>query len=119
MRAVENIVAERQRDAIVRDELAADDERLREAVGARLHRVVDLEADLGAVAEQPAEAVLLVRRRDDEDPPDAGEHQRRQRVVHHRLVVDRHELLADGARHRMQARSRPAGENNPLQHGRE
>ena len=47
---------------------------------------------------------------------DAGQHQRRQRVVHHRLVVDRHELLADGARQRMQPRSRSAGENDALQH---
>ena len=47
-----------------------------------------------------------------------GQHQRRQRVVHHRLVVDRHELLADGARQRMQPRSRSAGENDALQHQR-
>ena len=119
MRAVKNVVAERQRDAIRGNELAPDDERLREPVGARLRGVLDVDSDVGAVAEQPSEALLLVRRGDDQDVPDPGEHQRRERVVHHRLVVDRHELLADGARHRMQPRSRPAGENNPLQHGRE
>ena len=46
------------------------------------------------------------------------EHQRRQRVVDHRLVVDRHELLADGARQRMQPRARAAGEDDSLQHCR-
>ncbi len=67
VRAVEDVVAERERDAIGADELAADEERLREAVGARLRGVLDLQAELRAVAEQAPEAVLLVRRRDDED----------------------------------------------------
>ena len=112
MGAVEDVVAERERDAIVRDELAADHKRLREAVGAGLRGVGDRETELGAVAEQPAESVLLVRRGDDENLPNPAEHQRRQRVVHHRFVVDRHQLLADRARQRMQPRSRPAGEND-------
>ena len=36
MRAVEDVVAQRQRHAIGADEIAADDERLRQAVGAGL-----------------------------------------------------------------------------------
>ena len=43
VRAVEDVVAKRERDAIVADELAADEERLREPVGAGLRRVADLE----------------------------------------------------------------------------
>ena len=114
VRAVEDVVAERERHAIRADELAADDERLRQAVGARLRGVGDLQPDLAAVAEQAPEAVLLVRRRDHQHLPDAGQHQRRQRVVDHRLVVDRHQLLADGARQRVQPRSRSAGEDDSL-----
>ena len=116
MRAVKDIVAERERDAIRADELAANDQGLREAVGAGLRGVLNPQPDLGAVAEQPPEPVLFVRRRDDENVADAGQHQRRQRIVDHRLVVDRHQLLADRPRQRMQPRSGAARENDALQH---
>src|SRR5205823_14130511 len=71
--------------------------------------------EIVAVAEQPPEAFLLVRRRDDQHRPNPAEHERRQRVVHHRLAVDRDELLAHGARQRMKARSRAAREDDALQ----
>ena len=44
--AVEDVVAEHERDALVADELLADDERLREAVGRGLHRVLEPDAEL-------------------------------------------------------------------------
>ena len=56
-----------------------------------------------------------MRRRDDQDVSNPRQHQRRQRVVHHRLVVDRHELLADRPRQRMQPRPRAAGEDDAFQ----
>src|SRR5688500_19749333 len=40
-----------------------------------------------------------------------SEHQRGQRVVDHRLVVDRHQLLARAERDRVQPRPGPAGED--------
>ena len=43
-----------------------------------------------------------------------AEHQHRDRIVDHRLVVDRQELLVDRERHRMEARSRAAGEHDTL-----
>ena len=92
--AVEDVVAEHEGDGVVADEVGADDERLRQAVGAGLHGVRDLDAPLPAVAEQALELVGVLGRGDDEHLADAGHHQRRQRVVDHRLVVDRHELLA-------------------------
>ena len=82
--------------------------------GLRLRGVGEPQAEIRAVAEQPTEGVLIVRRRDDEDVADARQHQRRQRVVHHRLAVDGHQLLADGARQREQPRARAAGENDAL-----
>ena len=112
MCAVEDVVAQRQRDPRVADELAADGERFREAAGMRLFRVRDREAEVPAVAQQPAKAVLLMRRGNDQHVPYAREHQRRQRVVHHRLVVDGDELLAHAMRHRMQPRSGAPGEND-------
>src|SRR5439155_545192 len=63
-------------------------------------------------AEQLFEAGCVLRRRDDQDVADAGEHQRRQRVIHHRLVVDRQELLRDDLRHRVKAGSCATGEDD-------
>ena len=52
---MEDVVAEHERDRLVADELLADDERLCEAVGRGLHRVLEPDAELGAVAEQRLE----------------------------------------------------------------
>jgi hypothetical protein len=78
--------------------------------------VVQLDAELPAVAQQLAKARQIERRRDDEDLADAGQHQHRQRVVDHRLVVDRQQLLGDALRDRVQTRAGAAGENDAL-HG--
>ena len=68
------------------------------ALNARLSREIaereKVQKDL-AVAEQTLELRRVLRGRDDEDFADTRKHERRQRVVDHRLVVDRHELLAD------------------------
>ena len=53
--AVEDVVAEHQPDRLVAHVVGADDEGLREPVGARLHGVGDRDAELRAVAEQPLE----------------------------------------------------------------
>ena len=86
--AVEDVVAEHEGRDVRPDVVGADPERLRQPVGLRLHRVADGQAQVGAVAEQPDELLLVVRSRDDEDVADAGQHERRERVVDHRLVVD-------------------------------
>jgi hypothetical protein len=91
--AVEDVVAQDQRDRFVPDEVGADQKRLGDALGAGLRRVGHRQAPLAAVAEQPLELALVVRRGDHEDLPDAGHHQRAQRVVDHGLVEYRHELL--------------------------
>ena len=114
--AVEDVVAERQRDLAGADELTADDERLRQPIRAGLRRVGDRHPEIAAVAQQAAEALLILRRRDDEDVANTRQHQRRQRVIHHRFVVDRQELLADAARQRMQTRAGPSREHDSLEH---
>jgi hypothetical protein len=96
------------------EELAADQQRLREAVRRGLHGVLDLHAPLRAVAQQGLEQGLLVRRVDHQHLADAGEHQHAQRVVDHRLVVHRQQLLADALRDRIQARAGAAGEHDAL-----
>ena len=59
-RAVEDVVAQHQRDLVVADEVGADHERLREPFRTRLRGVGDRDAEGAAVAEQPLE---LRRRR--------------------------------------------------------
>lgn len=93
--AVEEIVAEDERDRVFADEVGADEKRLGEALWAQLLGVGETHADVAAVAQQLAEARQIGGRGDDEDVADAGQHEHRERVVNHRLVVDRHELLAD------------------------
>jgi hypothetical protein len=48
--AVEQVVAEDERDAIPADELLADEEGLREPPGLRLHGIGELDAPLAPVA---------------------------------------------------------------------
>src|ERR1019366_525390 len=70
----------------------------------------------------PSEEVLelgeVARSGDDQDLADAGKHQRRKRVVDHRLVVNRHELLADSAGDRVKSCPGAPGEDDSL-HGSE
>ena len=54
----------------------------------------------------------VVRRGDHQHVADPGEDQRRERVVDHRLVVDRHQLLADAQGHRVQPGAGAAGQDD-------
>lgn len=110
--AVEDVVAEHQRARLAGDELLADGERLREAVGARLLGVGEVHAVARAVPEQALEVGQIGRRGDDQDVPDARQHEGGQRVVDHGLVVDRKQLLGGHERERVQARAGPAGEDD-------
>ena len=117
--AVEDVVAEHQRARLAIDELLADGEGLRQAVGARLLGVGQVHAVARAVPEQALEVGQVGRRGDDQDVPDARQHEGGQRVVDHGLVVDRQQLLGGHERERVQARAGPAGEDdafhkNPL-----
>lgn len=110
--AVEDVVAEHQRARLAGDELLADGEGLRQAVGARLLGVGEVHAVARAVPEQALEVGEVGRRGDDQDVPDARQHEGGQRVVDHGLVVDRQQLLGGHERERVQARAGPAGEDD-------
>lgn len=117
--AVEDVVAEHERARLAGDELLADGEGLRQAVGARLLGVGEVHAVARAVPEQALEVGEVGRRGDDQDVPDARKHEGAKRVVDHGLVVDRQQLLGGHERERVQAGSGPAGEDdafhkNPL-----
>jgi hypothetical protein len=103
----EYVVAKHESASILADEVAAEDEGLRQPIGARLHHVAQRYAPLAAIAEQPLEAVAILRRGDYQDVAYARHHQRAERIVDHRLVEDRQELLGDGLRHGIEARAGP------------
>ena len=110
--AVEDVVAQHQGARLAGDEVLADGECLREAVGARLLGVGQVHAVARAVPEQALEVGQVRRRGDDQDVPDARQHEGGQRVVDHGLVVDRQQLLGGHERERVQARAGPAGEDD-------
>lgn len=110
--SVEDVVAEHEGARLAGDELLADGERLRQAVGARLLGVGEVHAVARAVPEQALEVGEVGRRGDDQDVPDARQHEGGQRVVDHGLVVDRQQLLGGHERERVQARAGPAGEDD-------
>ena len=109
---VEQVVAQHQGTGRAADEALTDQERLRQPVRAGLHGVLDLHAPLAAVTEQLLESRRVLGRADDEHITQARQHERAQRVVHHRLVVHRQQLLADGQRGRMQTGARTSGEHD-------
>ena len=117
--AVEDVVAEHEGARLTVNELLADGEGLRQAVGARLLGVGEVHAVARAVPEQALEVGEVGRRGDDQDVPDARQHEGAKRVVDHGLVVDRQQLLGGHERERVQAGAGPAGEDdafhkNPL-----
>lgn len=110
--AVEDVVAQHQGARLAGDEVLADGERLRQAIGARLLGVGQVHAVARAVPEEALEVGEVRRRGDDQDVPDARQHEGGQRVVDHGLVVDRQQLLGGHERERVQARAGPAGEDD-------
>ena len=110
--AVEDVVAQHQAGGIVADELLADEEGLRESVRRRLLRVFEAHAVVGAVAQQAPEAGQVLGRADDEDLPDARQHQHADGIIHHGLVVDGQQLLADALRDRIEAGAGASGEDD-------
>ena len=65
--AVKDVVAQHERTTVAADEILADEERLRQTVGARLHSIRDMNAPLAAVTEHGGKHRAVLRRRDDED----------------------------------------------------
>ena len=110
--AVDDVVAEDHADAVVADEVLADEEGLGEAVRGGLLGVREADAVVGAVPEQAPEAREVLRRADDQDVADPRQHQRADGVIDHRLVVDRQQLFADAFRNRVETGAGAAGEYN-------
>ena len=63
--AIEDIVAQDKADRARADKLLADDKGLGQAPGLGLNGVLDGDAPLRAIAQQPLELAIVFRRRDD------------------------------------------------------
>lgn len=107
--AMEDIIAEHQRDAIVSNKILANQEGLRESLRPRLDRIIDHESELGAVTKEALEGTRILRGGDDEDFPNPRLDERGQRIVNHRLVIDGHELFRDALGNRVEPRAGTAG----------
>ena len=59
--AVEDVVAQHERGRVAGEELLAEQECLRQALGALLDDVGEVHAELGPVAEEPDEGRLVLR----------------------------------------------------------
>ena len=110
--AVEQVIAQDEAAGSSFEEVGAQDEGLRQAVGFLLHDVGELHAQLFARAQQFAEHGQVAGGGDDEHLADAGQHQGGQGVVNHGLVVDGHDLLGDGFTEGIEAGGAAAGKNN-------
>ncbi|MNF86875.1 hypothetical protein D3C84_693250 [compost metagenome] len=113
---VENVVAEHQAHRVGADELFANEEGLRQAVGARLHGIAQIDAERAAIPEQALETRDIVWRADQQDVANSRQHQCRQRVIDHRLVVDRQQLLGNAPGDRVQPGPGTAGQDNAFHH---
>jgi hypothetical protein len=116
--AVKDVVAEDQRDVILADEVAPDNEGVGDPAGIVLRGVGERQAEFGAVAQEPPEQRQVFWRRDDQNVANAGKHQHRQRIVDHGLVEDGQQLLGDDRRNGVETRAAPPGEYDPLHDAR-
>ena len=96
--AVEEVVAEDERTGPSGDEVFANEKSLGQAIGRGLHRVLNGEPPLRAIAEQLLKAWRVLRGGNEKELSNAREHQGCERVKDHGLVVDRQQLLAHGQR---------------------
>src|SRR5687767_12625201 len=85
--AVVDVVPEDERGWAGAQELASNQQRLREPLGTRLFRVRERQPPALSITQQIAEAWQVRAARDDQHLPDTGEHQCGQWIVDHWLVV--------------------------------
>ncbi len=110
---MKQVVAQHQGGGLASEEVGADQEGLGQAIGTGLDRVANLHTPGRAIAEKALEGGLIVGGADDQDLADPRQHQGAERVIDHRLVVDRHQLLAHRRGQRSQARTAATGQDDP------
>ena len=108
---LDDVVAEDDADRLAVGERLAQAERRSDAALALLISVVDVfEAEIAPVLEELEEVARGVSARDDHDVFDAGVDERLHGVVDHRLVVDGQQVFIRHRRQRTQPRAEAAGQ---------
>ena len=93
--AVEDIVSQHQRHTVLADKLPSYRKRLGQTLRPTLLRVLESHSQLTSVAKQSLEARQILRSADNQNVPNPRVHKNAYRVIHHRLVVNGHQLLAN------------------------
>ena len=112
--AAEDVVAQDDAERVVADEVAGEPDRVRDAEGAALVAIRQLEAEVPAVAQQLDDVTDALAADDDHDLADPHARERVERVVDHRPVVDRQQVLVGDEREREQPARRAARQDESL-----
>jgi hypothetical protein len=115
---LQQVVAEIHDELVVAEELAGDQHAVREAARGVLVDVLDVHAEVGAVAHSARDGRTLTRD-DDPDVADAGRRHLLEPVEEDGLVRDGHELLRARVRDGAQARAFAPREDQTLHRRRE
>lgn len=109
---VKDVIPQNQRHWGRADKIFADNERLGQAIGRGLDRIRDTDSELASVSEESLKSGLIFGRGNNQDIAYPRQHQDGHGVVDHRFIVDRQKLLGNPEGHRMQPRTRTAGQDD-------
>src|SRR5690625_557519 len=110
---VEYVIAENQHARVARQELFAQNKRLRQPIRARLNHILQVDSPLAAIAQQALKRLLVMLGGNNQNIPNARKHESSKRVINHGLVVNRHQLFAGTYGERIYASARTAIDNYP------
>ena len=115
--SMEDIVAQYQAGTVVTDEVLADGEGLCQTGGRGLFGILEMYTIVGAVTKEPLETGQVERGGYDEYLTDTCQHQYTDGVIHHRFVIDGHQLFADSLGDGIKACAATTGKNDSFHKG--
>ena len=111
---MEEVVAKNKCSGRAVEEISTDQKRLGQSLRCRLNGIGDGHPPGTAITQQALKSTLIMGSGDDQHFTDARQHQGAQRIVDHRLVIDRHQLLADSHGQRSKPGAAAAGKDDAL-----
>ena len=115
--AIKHIVPQHQRRRSTLQKLLGQHQRLGNAFGTGLRPVVQTQAPLLAITQQPGKARQVFGGGNQQDLADPGQHQHTERVIHHRFVVQRQQLLGHHLRGGIQPGAGATGQQDAASFG--
>ena len=110
--SIENIVAQNEGNAVVSDEIRADQKCVCQSAGRLLNRIGHRKSQLLACTEQFFKSRQIPGRGNNQNLPDARQHQCGEWIINHRFVVNRHNLFGYRLGQRIKAGSGAACKND-------